>query len=180
MTKPIVHPTAIVDDGAVVGAGTRIWHHAHVRGGARVGRDCTIGKNAYVDTGVVIGHRCKIENNVSVYAGVTLHDEVLVGPSAVFTNDRYPRAVNDAWEIAPTLVHRGASIGANATVVCGHEIGGFATVAAGAVVTHDVEDHELVGGNPARRLGWVCECGRIVTRDHDRPGDLRCARCRMS
>jgi len=180
MTEPIVHPTAIIDDGAVVGSATHIWHHVHVRAGARIGAECVLGKGVYVDTGVVIGNRCKIQNHVSVYAGVSLEDDVFVGPNATFTNDLFPRADAVSWEIVPTLVRRGASIGANATVVCGHEIGEHAMVAAGAVVTHDVTDHELVAGNPARRRGWVCDCGRVASRDVDRPGDLRCTRCAES
>lgn len=144
-----------------------------------IGEGCTIGKNVFVDEGAQVGDRVKIQNNVSVYSGVTLENEVFVGPSAVFTNDRFPRAVAQEWEIVPTLVRRGSSIGANATLVCGIEVGEYATVGAGAVVTHDVEDHELVVGNPARRLGWVCSCGRIVARGSVRPGDLRCDRCRQ-
>lgn len=173
-----VHATAVVEDGAVIGDGTRIWHHAHVRAGARIGRDCVIGKNVYVDAGAVIGDRCKVQNNVSVYSGVTLGDEVFVGPSAVFTNDLLPRAQNPGWQVVETVVHHGASIGANATVVCGHVIGAWAMVAAGAVVTRDVADHQLVAGNPARHHGWVCRCGRVVSRALERPDDLRCAACR--
>jgi len=180
MKEPVVHPSAVVDQGAIVGDGTLIWHDAHVRAGARIGRDCVVGKGVYVDTGAIIGDGCKIQNNVSVYQGVTLDDEVFVGPSAVFTNDRFPRAASDDWELVTTAVRRGASIGANATILCGHEIGSFAMVAAGAVVTDDVADHELVAGNPARRLGWVCDCGRVASREHDRPADLRCERCRRS
>lgn len=172
-----VHETAVVEDGADVGPGTTVWHHTHVRTGATVGRDCTLGKNVYVDAGVTIGDRSKIQNNVSVYTGVTLGDEVFVGPSAVFTNDRVPRAVGD-WEVVPTRVHDGASIGANATVVCGVEIGRCAMVGAGAVVTRSVEDHQLVLGNPARPAGWVCTCGTVVSRDAPRPADLRCGDCR--
>lgn len=159
-----IDATAIVEAGAVVGDGTRIWHHSHVRAGATVGGRCTLGKNVFVDAGVDIGTKVKIQNNVSVYRGVHLADEVFVGPSAVFTNDRFPRASAPDWEIVDTWVRRGASIGANATIVCGVEIGAWATVAAGSVVTHDVAPHELVAGNPARRLGWVCRCGRVLAR----------------
>lgn len=172
------HETAIVERGAAIGSGTRVWHHAHVREGARIGEECVLGKNVFVDTGATVGNRVKIQNNVSVYNGVTIEDGVFVGPSAVFTNDRFPRATATEWEIVPTLVRQGASVGANATIVCGVEIGEWATIAAGAVVTRSVEDHELVAGNPARRIGWVCDCGQVVTRDADRPADLRCARCR--
>jgi acetyltransferase-like isoleucine patch superfamily enzyme len=172
-----IHETAIVEAGADVGDDTSVWHHAHVRAGARVGPGCTIGKGVYIDAGVVVGARCKIQNNVSVYAGVTLADEVFVGPSAVFTNDRTPRAVGE-WAIVPTTVARGASIGANATVVCGIDIGEYAMVGAGAVVTHSVRDHELVLGAPARHAGWVCDCGTVVARTDERPRDLRCDGCR--
>jgi acetyltransferase-like isoleucine patch superfamily enzyme len=174
--RPFVHETAVVEPGATIGDGTAIWHHAHVRAGAQVGRGCTIGKNVFVDQGVVIGDRVKIQNNVSVYRGVHLDDEVFVGPGAVFTNDRYPRATGD-WELVATEIRRGASIGANATVVCGVEIGRFATAAAGAVVTADLADHELVGGNPARRLGWVCECGRVLVRTAESFPASTCASC---
>ena len=173
------HDTAVVEDGATIGAGTRIWHHAHVRAGATLGAGCNLGKNTYVDAGAVIGDGCKIQNNVSVYQGVTLGDEVFVGPSAVFTNDRFPRAATEDFEVVPTSVGRGASIGANATIVCGHSIGEWATVGAGAVVARDVAPHELVVGNPCRRIGWVCTCGRIASRQHQRPDDLRCEDCRQ-
>ena len=159
-----VHESALVEAGARVGPGTRVWHHAHLREGASVGARCSLGKNVFVDAGVMIGNGTKIQNNVSVYAGVCLEDEVLVGPSAVFTNDRFPRASSGEWAVVGTTVRRGASIGANATIVCGIEIGHWAMVAAGAVVTHDVAAHELVGGNPARRMGWVCRCGKVLRR----------------
>lgn len=168
------HPTASVEDGAVVGPGTKVWHQAQVRSGARVGRDCVLGKNVFVDAEAVVGDGCKIQNNVSVYSGVTLGDEVFVGPSAVFTNDLRPRANSATWAVVATTVRRGASIGANATIVCGNTIGEFAMVAAGSVVTRDVAPHQLVAGNPARHLGWVCACGEIVSRDAEPPADLRC------
>ena len=159
------HPSAEVEDGARVGAGTRIWHLAHIRSTARVGAGCVIGRNVYVDAHVVVGDLVKIQNNVSVYQGVTLEDEVFVGPSAVFTNDRRPRAQNPDWQITPTVVRAGASIGANATIVCGVEIGRYAMVAAGSVVTRDVAPYQLVAGNPARPLGWVDERGEVISRD---------------
>jgi UDP-2-acetamido-3-amino-2,3-dideoxy-glucuronate N-acetyltransferase len=173
---PVVHETATVEPGASIGDGTVVWHHAHVRRGARIGDGCVIGKGVYVDEGVSVGDRAKIQNNVSVYRGVRLDDEVFVGPGAVFTNDRYPRAVGD-WDVSETTVQRGASIGANATVVCGVGIGRYATVAAGAVVTRDVGDHELVAGNPARRLGWVCRCGRVLARTPGPFPPSACASC---
>jgi acetyltransferase-like isoleucine patch superfamily enzyme len=172
-----IDATAIVEAGAVVGDGTRIWHHSHIRAGAKIGGRCTLGKNVFVDAGVDIGTNVKIQNNVSVYRGVHLADEVFVGPSAVFTNDRFPRASAPGWEVVDTWVRRGASIGANATIVCGVEIGTWATVAAGSVVTRDVAPHELVAGNPARRLGWVCRCGRVLARTDDRIPATVCTAC---
>jgi UDP-2-acetamido-3-amino-2,3-dideoxy-glucuronate N-acetyltransferase len=159
-----IHPTAIVEKGAAIGPGTRIWHLSHVRQGGRIGAGCSIGFSVYVEEGVVIGDRCKVQNHVSIYRGVVLQDEVFVGPSATFTNDLYPRANPPEWEVVPTLVRRGASIGASATVVCGVEIGAWAMVGAGAVVTADVPAHGLVLGAPARLRGWVCVCGRVLAR----------------
>ncbi|SIM68447.1 acyltransferase [Micromonospora cremea] len=177
MPSVSVHPTAEVEAGAKVGAGTRIWHLTHVRSTARIGADCTIGRNVYVDAGVEIGDRVKIQNNVSVYVGVTLEDEVFVGPSAVFTNDLNPRAQNPDWQVTPTRVRTGASIGANATIVCGTEIGEYALVAAGAVVTRDVQPYQLVAGNPARHLGWVNRNGEVVARGTEQfPTDVLEAR----
>lgn len=163
------HPTADVEDGAAVGAGTKIWHLAHVRSSARIGSGCVIGRNVYVDANVVIGDLVKIQNNVSVYQGVTIEDEVFVGPCAVFTNDLRPRAQNPDWQITPTLVRHGASIGANATIICGVEIGPYAMVAAGSVVTKNVPAFQLVAGNPARPLGWVDEKGNVVSREAEPP-----------
>lgn len=171
------HETAEIEPGAMIGDGTRIWRHSHVRTGARIGRDCNLGKGVFVDEDVRIGDRVKVQNNVSVYKGVTLEDEVFVGPAAVFTNDLHPRAQNPDWVVTPTLVRHGASIGGGATVVCGHEIGEWAMVAAGAVVTRSVESHQVVAGNPARHHGWVCECGKLVSREAARPKSLRCSTC---
>ncbi len=172
-----IHPTAVVEDGASIGAGTSVWHHAHVRVGAVIGDGVNLGKNVYVGCDVRIGDGVKVQNNVSVYEGVTLEDLVFVGPSVTFTNDRYPRAFVHDFEVVPTLVREGASIGANATVVCGTTIGRYATIAAGSVVTHDVEDHRLVMGNPARPAGWVCRCGQLVSRDEAPPELDSCDRC---
>ncbi len=174
----VAHATAVVEDGAMLGAGTRVWHHAHVRAGAVVGAGCVLGKNVFVDAGAVVGDRCKIQNNVSVYRGVTLGAAVFVGPSAVFTNDLLPRASATDWTVTPTEVRDGASIGANATIVCGTVLGRNCMVAAGSVVTKDVRPHELVAGNPARHHAWVCACGEIVGRDSEPPADLRCSRHR--
>lgn len=151
----MIHALAVVESGAVIGARTKVWHFAHIRASARIGDDCTIGKGVYVDAGVVIGDRCKLQNSVSVYKGVTLEDEVFVGPAVVFTNDPWPRAVGE-WAIVPTRVCRGASIGANATILCGVTIGERAMVGAGAVVVSDVPADSVVCGNPAtivRRIG---------------------------
>jgi acetyltransferase-like isoleucine patch superfamily enzyme len=178
MTSPttadavFIHPSADVETGAQVGAGTKIWHIAHVRSTAKIGAGCVIGRNVYVDADVVVGNLVKIQNNVSVYHGVTIEDEVFVGPCAVFTNDLRPRAQNADWQVTPTLVRRGSSIGANATIVCGHEIGEYAMVAAGSVVTRDVRPHQLVAGNPARHLGWVDQAGNIVSREAEPPASF--------
>jgi len=153
------HETAVIDDGAVIGAGTRIWHFSHVCGGAKIGRNCVVGQNVCVSPGAVVGNRCKLQNNVSVYTGVTLEDEVFCGPSMVFTNVFNPRAfIERKKEFRPTLLKRGCTIGANATILCGVTIGEYALVGAGAVVTKDVPAYALVHGNPARRRGWVCQC----------------------
>lgn len=160
--RPLIHPTAVVEDGAEIGAGTRVWHFAHVRSGARVGEGCVLAKSVFIDTGATIGSGCKIQNFASIYTGVTLEADVFVGPSAVFTNDLHPRASGDGWVPLPTLVRTGASIGANATILCGLTIGEWAMVGAGAVVTRDVQPHRLVLGTPAQAVGWVCRCGRGV------------------
>jgi len=155
-----IHPTAIVEEGAEIGEGTRIWHFVHVRGGARIGESCNIGKGVYIDKGAIVGNRVKIQNFVSVYRGVVIEDDAFIGPHAVFTNDKYPRSFNEDWEVVPTYVKRGASIGANATVLCGITIGRYAMIAAGAVVTSNVPDHGLVMGVPAKLVGFVCYCGK--------------------
>jgi UDP-2-acetamido-3-amino-2,3-dideoxy-glucuronate N-acetyltransferase len=171
-----VHPSAEIEEGATIGAGTRVWRRSHVRTGASVGANVQLGANVFVDAGVPIGDRVKIQNNVSVYAGVEIEDEAFVGPAAVFTNDLNPRATGD-WQLCRTYVRRGASVGANATIVCGNELGEHCLVAAGAVVTRDVAPHQLVLGNPARPAGWVCRCGTVVSRDVQRPDDLDCSVC---
>jgi acetyltransferase-like isoleucine patch superfamily enzyme len=168
----VIHPSAEVEEGARIGSGTRIWHHAHVRSGAVVGSECVLGYGVFVDAGAVIGDRCKLQNRVSVYRGVTLEDGVFVGPHAAFTNDRTPRAMTsdgaaagaEDWTLVPTLVREGASIGAGAVVLPGITIGRWSMVAAGAVVTRDVPEHGLVMGNPARLRGYACVCGRTLVR----------------
>lgn len=154
------HPTATIDPGCEIGNGTRIWHYSHIMAGARIGRGCTVGQNVFVAKDVVIGDNVKIQNNVSIYEGVVLEDDVFCGPSMVFTNVLTPRShISRRHEFQRTLVRRGATIGANATVVCGHTVGRFAFVGAGAVVTKDVPDYALVLGAPARLAGWMCQCG---------------------
>ncbi len=180
-----VHPTAEVSPDAVIGPGTSIWNQAQVREGARIGAECIIGKNVYVDTGVVIGDDVKVQNNVSVFHGVTIEDGVFIGPHVCFTNDRVPRAINvdgslktDAdWEVSPILVRTGAALGANSTILPGVTIGRWALIGAGSVVTRDVADHELVAGNPARRLGSACACGAPLPDADGRPFDGACPRC---
>ena len=164
-----VHPTAEVSPDATVGEGTTIWHWVQVRERARIGARCTLGKDVYVDTDVVVGNDCKIENFATLYRGLTIGDRVFIGPHACFTNDTHPRSVSPGWQIVPTRVEDGASVGANATVICGTTIGRNAMVAAGAVVTEDVPAHALVAGVPAKVVGWVCECGRPLDRQ------MRCA-----
>jgi len=163
---PTIHESAYVDEPVEIGAGTRIWHFSHVLAGSKIGRDCSIGQNVMIGPSVQIGDRVKIQNNVSVYEGVTLEDDVFCGPSCVFTNVRTPRAeVDRRGEFSSTVVRRGATIGANATIVCGSEIGEHAMVAAGAVVTSAVEPHALVAGVPARRMGWVSHAGEVLGAD---------------
>ena len=174
MADYFVHESSYVDDGAQVGRGTKIWHFCHVMTGARVGERCVLGQNVFVGARAIVGDRCRIQNNVSVYDGVVLEDDVFVGPSAVFTNVRNPRAsVDRRAAIQATPVGKGATIGANATIVCGARIGEYAFVAAGAVVTRDVAPHAVVAGVPARRTGWICRCGQRIGR---RPL-VRCPAC---
>lgn len=161
-----VHESSYVDDGAEVGPGSSIWHFSHILGGVKIGRDCVISQNVMIGPDVTVGDRCKIQNNVSLYKGVILEDGVFCGPSCVFTNVNTPRAeVNRKSEFLETRVGRGATIGANATIVCGHSIGAYAFIAAGSVVTKDVPDHALMMGNPARQKGWVSHSGNVLQRD---------------
>jgi len=166
-----IHPTATVSDKAIIGEGSQIWLHCQVREGVVLGKNCVIGKDVYIDFGVHLGDNVKVQNGVSIFHGVTIEDGVFVGPNACFTNDKVPRAVNpdgspkgaDDWEVSPIVVRKGAAIGANATLVCGIEVGAWAMVGSGAVVTKNVPAHALVVGNPARVLGHVCACGKRVT-----------------
>lgn len=167
-----IHLTADVSPQATIGAGTLVWHHAQIREGASLGSNCVISKGVYIDTGVQIGNNVKIQNNVSIYHGVTIEDGVFCGPHCVFTNDKTPRAVNpdgslksgDDWILTKTLVCRGASIGAGATIVCGVTIGRWAMIGSGSVVSRDVPDNGLVWGNPARLRGFVCACGTRLAK----------------
>lgn len=173
-----IHPTAVVDEGAKLGQGTKIWHFCHIFKGAMIGNDCKIGQNVVVHGSVTVGKNVKIQNNVSVYDGVTLEDDVFCGPSCVFTNIFNPRCeVNrsDPKFYRLTLVKKGATIGANATIVCGVTIGRYAFIGAGAVVTRDVEDYALVFGNPAKAHGWMCECGEKIKILR---GKLGCPSCK--
>jgi UDP-2-acetamido-3-amino-2,3-dideoxy-glucuronate N-acetyltransferase len=166
-----IHPTAIIDGAAHIGADTRIWHFVHVMARAWIGDRCSVGQGCYIGN-VRIGHGCRIQNHVSIFDGVTLEDDVFLGPSCVFTNVKHPRAhMQRKDEFARTLVCKGATIGANATIVCGITIGEYAMIGAGAVVTADVPPHALVVGAPGRRAGWACRCGETL------PPEMKCRRC---
>jgi acetyltransferase-like isoleucine patch superfamily enzyme len=187
-----VHPSADLEDGVAVGPRTSIWHRAQVRRNARIGAECVVGRDAFVDEGVEIGDRVKIQNAALIYHGVTIEDGVFVGPGAILTNDRFPRAITTSgelataedWTVSPISLRYGCSIGAGAIVVAGVEIGSFATVGAGAIVTKDVTPHALAVGNPARRVGWMCGCGARLDDNEGRPasgdpssGELSCPSC---
>ncbi len=173
-----LHPTALVDDGAEIGPGTKIWHFCHVMSGARLGAGVVLGQNGYVGGAAVIGDGCRIQNNVSIYDGVILEEEVFVGPSVVFTNVRNPRAhVERKGEYDITRIGRRATLGANSTVVCGATVGAYAFIAAGAVITRDVLPHALMAGAPARRIGWACACGEVLPKGE---APLVCGRCGAS
>lgn len=166
MDTYFVHESSYIDDDVEIGEGTKIWHFCHIQNGARIGKHCTIGQNVNISNHVKIGNDCKIQNNVSLYEGVELEEGVFCGPSMVFTNDLTPRAKYPKGNAAykRTVVRAGASIGANATIVCNHELGRNCMIAAGAVVTADVLPHALMAGIPARQIGWVCECGQVLDR----------------
>lgn len=160
------HPTSVIDEGCEIGPGTKIWHFSHIMPQCRIGENCNIGQNVVISPGVVLGSNVKVQNNVSIYTGVICEDDVFLGPSMVFTNVVNPRsAINRRSQYAKTIVKKGATIGANATIVCGHDIGRYAFIGAGAVVTKTVKDYELVIGNPARHGGWMSEYGHKLSFD---------------
>lgn len=160
------HPTAVIDAGCEIGSGTKIWHFSHVMPGSKIGKNCNIGQNVVLSDGVVLGDNVKVQNNVSIYTGVICEDDVFLGPSCVFTNVTNPRsAVNRRGQYAKTVVKKGASIGANATIVCGHDIGEYAFVGAGAVVTKNIPAYALVVGNPSKQIGWMSEFGHRLHFD---------------
>ncbi len=168
------HETAVIDKGAKVGSGTKIWHFSHIMPGAVLGKGCNIGQNVVISPDVILGRNCKVQNNVSIYTGVTCGDDVFMGPGMVFTNITNPRSsIVRRGQYARTHVERGASIGANATIVCGHDIGAFAFVGAGAVVTKSIPPYALVVGNPARQIGWMSEYGHRL--EFDKEGRAQCA-----
>ncbi len=172
MSDLFIHETAVVDEPCEIGAGTRVWHFCHVMSGCRLGENCNLGQNVFVASGVVLGRNVKVQNNVSIYAGVEIEDDVFLGPSMVFTNVSTPRShVSRKAVYEKTLVKQGASIGANATIICGHTIGEFAFIGAGAVVTRDVPAHALVVGSPAAQVGWMCRCGARLN------DSLSCVEC---
>ena len=175
--QPFVHESSYLDEGAQVGEGTKVWHFSHVMGGAKVGKNCSIGQNVLIAKGVKVGNGVKIQNNVSLYEGVELEDYVFCGPSMVFTNVKTPRSAfprNTSDDYVRTVVKKGASIGANATIVCGTTLGEWCFVAAGAVVTKDVEPYALVAGVPARRIAWACMCGIPLPKEGK---ELTCTAC---
>ena len=165
-THTFIHTTAVVSEKAKIGDLTKIWINVQVREDAEIGCQCIISKDVYIDHAVKIGDRCKIQNSVSIYNGVTIEDDVFIGPNVAFTNDKVPRAFNAQWKVTNTIIRKGASIGANATVLCGIEVGKYSMIGAGSVVTKDVPDHTLVAGNPAKALYLVCRCGHKLNEKY--------------
>jgi len=171
-TNYFIHESSYIDDGCEIGQGTKIWHFSHILPGTKIGKNCNIGQNVVIGPDVVIGNNCKVQNNVSIYKGVTLEDGVFCGPSMVFTNVFNPRAeIRKMDQLRTTLVKKGTTIGANATIVCGVTLGRYSFIGAGAVVNKNVPDHALLVGNPAKQVGWMCECGERLS------ADLHCTEC---
>ncbi len=179
MNKAYIHPTAVVEKTATIGEGTKVWHFVHIRENAEIGRECVLGHSVYVGKGVEIGNHVKLENRATVYQGVKIEDNVFVGPHVTFTNDPYPRSSSADWTIVSTLVKKGASIGAGTIVMCGVTIGEHAMIGAGSIVTKDIPSHAMVYGNPAKIKGFVCKCGRQLTKEKERPRDIlmKCPIC---
>lgn len=181
----MIHKTADVEDGTIIGKNTKIWHLCHVRKGAKIGENCVLGKNVFIDSEAVLGNNVKLQNNVSVYSGVTIEDGVFIGPHVTFTNDLIPRAINvdgslkagNDWELVKTLVKKGASIGAGSVILPGITLGEFCMVGAGSVVTKDVPTYGLVYGTPAKPAGYVCKCGRKLG-DNNLKGKIKCSYCK--
>jgi acetyltransferase-like isoleucine patch superfamily enzyme len=180
MSEVFIHDLAVVDEGAKIGKGTRIWHFAHIRDSATIGKNCIIGKGVYVDANVIIGNNVKIQNGVSVYQGVTIEDDVFCGPHMTFTNDLYPRSFTDTWEVSETLVKQGASIGAHSVIICGITLGEYCMVGSGSVVTKNIPPNGLVMGNPARLVGFVCRCGHPLQEEIEQTDEyvkFQCSEC---
>jgi len=179
LSNVYIHPTAVVDKTSKIGEGTKIWHFVHVRENAEIGAKCVLGHSVYIDREVKIGDHVKLENRANVYQGVKIEDDVFVGPHVTFTNDPYPRSFSTDWKIVPTLVKKGASVGAGSVVLCGVTINEYAMIGAGSVVTKDVPPHALVHGNPARIRGFVCRCGRKLVKEKLQHGFvlMRCSYC---
>lgn len=172
--KTYIHPTSIVDEGAIIGDGTRIWHWCHIMGNVTIGNNCNIGEHAFLENGVIIGNRVKIKNNVAVYTGVICEDDVFLGPNCVFTNVANPRSfIERKKEFKKTIIQKGATIGANATIVCGNNIGRYAFVGAGSVVTKSIRDYTMVIGNPAKFYSYVCSCGNKLDKKMECPSCLK-------
>lgn len=180
MEDYFVHKSSYIDEDVTIGKGTKIWYFCHIQSGACIGENCSFGQNVNVANNVKIGSGVKVQNNVSIYEGVELEDYVFCGPSMVFTNDLTPRAQypKGCAGYKNTLVRQGATIGANATIVCGHTIGRYALIASGAVVTKDVPNYALMAGIPAKRIGWACECGQVLSQSTSQPGRYICPKCR--
>ncbi len=173
--KYFIHPTTVVDEPVEIGEGTKIWHFTHIMSGARIGENCTIGQNVFIGSGVILGNRIKVQNNVSLYDGVILEDDVFCGPSMVFTNVFNPRSfISRKKEFRKTVVRKGATLGANVTIICGNSIGSYAFIGASSVANKDVPDYALVYGNPGRVKGWVCQCAEEITF---RSGKAVCRAC---